>query len=104
MHLLNAARLAKVKPGSVIINTGRGALIDEAALAAALQSGQVAAAGLDVFEAEPNVPAELLALEQVVLTPHIGSATAECRAAIMRRGIANLVAFLETGAVLDPVS
>jgi len=102
-HLLNAARLAKLKPGAVIINTGRGALIDEQALVAALQSGQVGAAGLDVFENEPSVSPELLAMEQVVLTPHIGSATAECRAAVVRRGLANLVNFLETGSVIDPV-
>lgn len=103
-HLLNAERLSRVKRGAVIVNTGRGALIEEAALVEALKSGQIAAAGLDVFEAEPAIHPELLGMEQVALTPHIGSATAECRIDILRRGLANITAFLKTGRPLDQVA
>ena len=81
-HWLNAARIARLPAGAIIANAARGSLIDDAALVAALQTGQVAAAGLDVFVAEPAVPAAYLALENVVLTPHLGSATAETRNAM----------------------
>jgi glyoxylate reductase len=81
-HWLNAARLAMLPRGAVVVNTARGALVDDAALIAALRSGQVAAAGLDVFPDEPNVPAGYLELDNVVLTPHIASATGETRNAM----------------------
>ena len=81
-HWLNHARLARLKPGAIIVNTGRGTIIDDAALIAALRSGHVAAAGLDVFAHEPKIPAGYLALENVVLLPHIGSATIEARNAM----------------------
>jgi lactate dehydrogenase-like 2-hydroxyacid dehydrogenase len=79
---LNKDRLALLKPGAIIINTGRGALIDEQALYDLLKSGHLGGAGLDVFENEPYVPVhpdkDLRTLHNVVLTPHIGSSTIEC--------------------------
>jgi len=81
-HWLNAARLELLKPGAIVVNTGRGTSIDDEALIAALRSGHVAAAGLDVFANEPEIPPGYLALESVVLLPHIGSATIEARNAM----------------------
>jgi lactate dehydrogenase-like 2-hydroxyacid dehydrogenase len=85
-HLwLNAERIALLPPGAIVVNTARGSLVDDAALIAALKSGHVRAAGLDVFPHEPQVPENYLALQNVVLTPHIASATDEAR-----RGMADL--------------
>jgi lactate dehydrogenase-like 2-hydroxyacid dehydrogenase len=81
-HWLNQARIAMIKPGAIVVNTGRGSTIDDAALVAALRSGQIAAAGLDVFAHEPAVPSAYLTLENTVLLPHIGSATLETRVAM----------------------
>jgi lactate dehydrogenase-like 2-hydroxyacid dehydrogenase len=81
-HWLNAARLSMLPRGAIVVNTARGPLVDDAALMAALRSRHVAAAGLDVFVAEPSVPEGYLALENVVLTPHIASATHETREAM----------------------
>ncbi|MHB1303356.1 MAG: 2-hydroxyacid dehydrogenase [Acidiphilium sp.] len=81
-HWLNGGRIAQLRPGSIVINTGRGTTIDDAALIAALGEGHIAAAGLDVFAAEPAVPAGYLGLENVVLLPHLGSATRETRTAM----------------------
>jgi lactate dehydrogenase-like 2-hydroxyacid dehydrogenase len=81
-HWLNAERISRLKPGAIIVNTGRGTTIDDDALIAALRSGHLAAAGLDVFANEPEVPPGYLALENVVLLPHIGSATIEARNAM----------------------
>jgi len=81
-HWLNAARIAQLKPGAILVNTGRGSTVDDAALIAALRSGAVAAAGLDVFDGEPAVNPGYLSLENVVLLPHIGSATVETRDAM----------------------
>lgn len=81
-HWLNARRIALLPAGAVVVNTARGALIDDAALLAALQSGHVAAAGLDVYAAEPVVDAGYLASEHVVLLPHLGSATLATRVAM----------------------
>ncbi len=81
-HWLNAERIALLKPGAIVVNTGRGTTIDDDALIAALRSGHVAAAGLDVFANEPEIPPGYLALENVVLLPHIGSATIEARNAM----------------------
>jgi len=78
--------------------------VDETALCDALKRGHIAAAGLDVFEGEPQVHPDLLARDDVVLTPHIGSATGACRMDMAKRLLANLVSFLETGAPLDPVA
>ncbi|MDZ3832614.1 MAG: D-glycerate dehydrogenase [Sphingopyxis sp.] len=101
--MIDATALAACKPGAVLVNSARGALVDEDALIAALHSGHIAAAGLDVFVGEPAISPGFLALDQVVLTPHIGSATAQCRFDVVQRGIANIAHFLETGTVLDPV-
>ncbi|HKX76433.1 MAG TPA: D-glycerate dehydrogenase [Acidimicrobiia bacterium] len=92
-HLLDEKRLSLMKPGAVLINTSRGEVVNEAALAVALASGKIAAAGLDVYEAEPQVHPGLLQLENVVLLPHLGSATLEARVGMGMRVIANLEAF-----------
>jgi lactate dehydrogenase-like 2-hydroxyacid dehydrogenase len=81
-HWLNAGRIALLPPGAVVVNAARGTLIDDAALIAALTSGQVGFAGLDVYEGEPALNPGYLALENVVLLPHLGSATAETRDAM----------------------
>jgi lactate dehydrogenase-like 2-hydroxyacid dehydrogenase len=93
-HLIDAARLARMRPGAFLVNTSRGEVIDEAALAAALAAGAIAGAGLDVYEHEPQVSAALLELENVVLLPHLGSATVETRIAMGQRAVDNLLAFL----------
>lgn len=81
-HLLDAAAFAAMKPGAIVINTARGAVIDHAALAGALRSGKLAGAGLDVYPEEPRIPADLLAMDNVVCTPHAGANTAQTRAAM----------------------
>jgi len=81
-HWLNAARIAQLPKGAVVANAARGGLVDDAALIAALRSGQVAAAGLDVYDGEPRVNPGYLALENVVLLPHLGSATVQTRDAM----------------------
>lgn len=92
---LNAAAFAQMKPGAVLVNTARGALIDEAALVAALRSGKLAAAGLDVYQTEP-LPADspLLGCEQVVLTPHAADQLPEAYEALSGGGVDNVLAFL----------
>jgi glyoxylate reductase len=93
--LLDTSRIAAMKPGAVLINTARGGIVDEQALAAALSSGRLYAAGIDVFAEEP-VPVDnpLLSLPNVVLTPHIGSATARTRARMADIAAANAIAAL----------
>jgi glyoxylate reductase len=91
-HLIGARELALMKPTATLVNTARGAVIDEAALAEALRDGQIAAAGLDVFEHEPDVHPGLLELENVVLLPHIGSSTMETRDAMAELAAANAIA------------
>ncbi|MBF2052544.1 MAG: D-glycerate dehydrogenase [Candidatus Sericytochromatia bacterium] len=91
-HLLNAERLALLQPHCLLVNTGRGTSIDEAALVTALQQGRLAGAALDVYEFEPAVSAALRALPNVVLTPHLGSATHEARRAMARCCLNNLQA------------
>jgi glyoxylate reductase len=89
-HILSAARIAAMKPDAYVINTARGELIDEAALIAALEGGQLGGAGLDVFTHEPAVDPRLLALPNVVAMPHLGSATIEGREASGEKVIANI--------------
>lgn len=93
-HLIDAARLAAMRPGSILINTARGALVDERALADALRAGHLFAAGLDVHEFEPRINQGLLGLENVVLLPHLGSATIETRTAMGMRALENAVQWL----------
>ncbi|MET0281968.1 MAG: D-glycerate dehydrogenase [Steroidobacteraceae bacterium] len=102
-HLINAARLALMKPTAVLINTARGPVVDEAALVAALAAGRIAAAGLDVYEAEPRVHPGLLQLQNAVLLPHLGSATLETRTAMGMRVAQNLDAFFGGQPLRDPV-
>jgi glyoxylate reductase len=102
-HLVDAPLLERFKPGSVLVNTARGGLVDTVALAGALQSGRLAAAGLDVFENEPGVEPELLALENVVLLPHVGSATAATRDAMARLAAQNVIAVLAGNPAPTPV-
>ena len=94
-HLMNTERFAAMKPGSFLINTARGDVVNEAALVEALRSGVIAGAGLDVFEREPEVSQPLLAMENVVLLPHLGSATVETRVAMGLRVLDNVRAFFE---------
>jgi len=94
-HLMNARRLELLKPDAFIVNTARGEVIDEAALAAALRAGKIAGAGLDVFEREPAVNKDLLGLPNVVLLPHMGSATLEGRTEMGEKVIINIKAFVD---------
>jgi glyoxylate reductase len=100
-HLINAETLTQMKSGAVLVNTGRGPLVDEKALVAALRSGQLGAAGLDVFEFEPEITPQLLEFDNVTLLPHIGSATGECRADMAMRAFANIRQYLAQGAAID---
>jgi lactate dehydrogenase-like 2-hydroxyacid dehydrogenase len=92
-HMIDAARIARMRPGAILVNTARGDLVDESALADALERGHLAAAGLDVFEREPQVSPRLLSLSNVVLLPHLGSATTASRVAMGERMLMNLDAF-----------
>lgn len=103
-HLINAARLGRMRPTAFLVNTARGDVVDEAALVAALQAGRLAGAGLDVYELEPRVHPGLLELEQVVLLPHLGSATTETRIAMGMRAVENLTAVLAGEAPRDRVA
>jgi lactate dehydrogenase-like 2-hydroxyacid dehydrogenase len=100
-HLVNAEVLDALGPRGFLINVSRGSVVDEAALVRALVDKRIAGAGLDVFENEPRVPAELLALDNVVLLPHIASATQETRQAMADRVFDNLQAFFSTGRPLS---
>lgn len=91
-HVINPQRLAMMKPGAIVVNTARGPCIDEQALADAIQSGNLGGAGLDVFEREPEVESKLRQLDQVVLAPHLGSATTRTRMAMADLVIENVIA------------
>lgn len=94
-HLINEARLKRMKPSAFLVNSARGDVIDQQALIQALNNGTIAGAALDVYEGEPAVPEELIAMESVVLLPHLGSATMETRVAMGMRVLDNLVAFFD---------
>ena len=102
-HLIGPDELAAMKPTAFLVNTARGPIVDEDALVAALQGGSIAGAGLDVFEAEPNVPEALRAMPHVVLAPHIGSATSQTRQAMADLAFNNLKSHFEGHAVHTPV-
>lgn len=102
-HLIDAAALPKMKPGSYLINTARGALVDEHALCDALESGHLRGAGLDVYEFEPEINPRLLSLPTVVILPHIGSATEEARTAMARIAATNVLLALRGQAPLHRV-
>ena len=103
-HLIDAAALAKMKPGAFLINTARGALVDENALCDALESGRLRGAGLDVYEFEPEVNPRLLRMKNVVVLPHIGSATVEARNAMARIAATNVLLCLRGQEPLHRVS
>lgn len=102
-HLVNAAVLEALGPEGMLINIARGSVVDEQALIAALRAGRLGGAGLDVFEHEPRVPEELMALEKIVVLPHVGSATHETRAAMGELTVANLRAHFAGQTVPTPV-
>jgi len=102
-HLIDATALARMQPSSHLVNTTRGPVVDEAALAEALRARAIAGAGLDVFEREPEVHPDLLELENVVLIPHLGSATIETRTAMGVLAAENVVAVLGGSAPVTPV-
>ena len=103
-HLMNSVRLAKMKPSAYLINTARGDVVDEAALVEALKKGWIAGAGLDVFEKEPQIAPALVAMENVVMLPHLGSATEETRVAMGMRALENLRLFFSGAPLRDRVA
>jgi gluconate 2-dehydrogenase len=103
-HAIGADELAQMKPTATLINLARGGIVDDAALAVALRERRIAAAGLDVFEGEPQVHPGLLTVPNVVLTPHIASATLKTRRAMADLAADNLVAFLTEGRALTPIN
>jgi glyoxylate reductase len=102
-HLIDAHALGRMKRGAILVNTSRGGLVEAAALAEALRDGRLAGAGLDVYEHEPQIPSELIGLERVVLTPHVGSATATARDGMAKLVAENVIAVMEGRAPLTPV-
>jgi lactate dehydrogenase-like 2-hydroxyacid dehydrogenase len=94
IHLISAPELAMMKPTAFLINTSRGKVVEESALIEALQSKRIAGAGLDVFEFEPQIHPALLAMPNVVVTPHMGTATRETRLAMAMLAAENLLAAL----------
>ena len=103
-HMMNQAALARMKRSAYLINTSRGPVVDEAALAWALKNGIISGAALDVYEEEPTVHPDLLTLENVVLSPHLGSATTETRTAMADLAVRNAIAVLTGQSPLTPVS
>jgi glyoxylate/hydroxypyruvate/2-ketogluconate reductase len=103
-HTIGAAELTLMKPTATLVNIARGGIVDDAALAAALRDKRIAAAGLDVFEGEPQVHPDLLTVPNVVLTPHIASASSPTRLAMARLAADNLIAFFEGKEPLTPIN
>ena len=103
-HAIGAAEIAQMKPTATLVNIARGGIVDDAALAVALRERRIAAAGLDVFESEPRVHPDLLTVPNVVLTPHIASATVKTRLAMARLAADNLIGFLTRGQALTPIN
>ncbi|HEX6455735.1 MAG TPA: D-glycerate dehydrogenase [Solirubrobacterales bacterium] len=103
-HLIGAAELEAMKPSAVLVNAARGPVVDERALAAALAAGTIAAAALDVYEHEPRVEPGLLELDNVVLAPHLGSATIETRTAMAELAARNAISVLRGQGPLTPVT
>jgi glyoxylate/hydroxypyruvate/2-ketogluconate reductase len=103
-HAIGAAEIAQMKPTATLINLARGGIVEENALVAALREGRIAAAGLDVFEGEPKINPDLLTVPNVVLTPHIASATLKTRRAMAQLAADNLIAYLTKGQALTPVN
>ena len=102
--LFDAARIARMRPGSVLVNTARGDVVDDDAVIAALQSRHLAAAGLDVYRGEPHLDPRYRTLDNAVLLPHLGSATHETREAMGAKVVANLEAFFRGEPVPDRVA
>lgn len=102
-HIVNADVMAALGPDGTLINVSRGSVIDEAAMVAALQSGKLGYAALDVFEEEPKIPDPLKSMPNVVLLPHVGSATHETRAAMGALVVDNVLSHLDNGKTLTPV-
>jgi len=102
-HLINAAALAVMRPHALLINIARGDVVDEQALITALHRGQIAGAGLDVYEHEPQVPKALTAMENVTLLPHLGTAALDVREAMGLMAVDNLIAHLEGRPLPNPV-
>lgn len=102
-HLIGAEVFAAMKPDALFINIARGDVVDEAGLIAALEGGEIAAAGLDVYEFEPVVPEALMALENVTLLPHLGSASLETRVAMGMKAVENIAAHLARAPLVTPV-
>jgi gluconate 2-dehydrogenase len=103
-HSIGTAELAQMKPTATLTNIARGGIVDDAALAAALRTGLIAAAGLDVYEGEPKVHPDLLTVPNVVLTPHIGSATLPTRLAMAHLAADNLIGYLVNGKARTPLN
>jgi phosphoglycerate dehydrogenase-like enzyme len=103
-HTIGAPELELMQPTATLINIARGGIVDDAALAAALRAGRIAAAGLDVFEGEPSVHPALLACSNVVLTPHIASATTATRRAMAMLAVDNLIGYLVHGTAVTPLN
>jgi lactate dehydrogenase-like 2-hydroxyacid dehydrogenase len=102
-HLIGRDVLVALGAEGTLVNVSRGSVVDEAALVAAIMSGELGAAALDVFEREPHVPTELLSRSNVIVLPHVGSATAETRAAMGQLVVDNLLAHFEKRPLLTPV-
>lgn len=102
--IMNASAFKKMKSTAILINVGRGALVDEQALVQALKQGEIAGAGLDVFEHEPQVSDELKQMDNVVLTPHVGSATLQARYNLAQEAAKNITSYLLDGKVLNQVN